>query len=153
MVASAFSIRIPGLVQFAKDLRDIDPALQKELRKANLDAATAVKNAAVKRADAIGGVTALGAQSLRALGAQREGSIRLGGKTRAGRVALGAEYGSLRYHQFKPWRGNGADAGYFMWPSVRATADDVALQYGHAFETVSNKAFPEGRPAHVPNSS
>ena len=33
--------------------------------------------------------------------------------------AFGAEYGSMRWPQFKPWRGNAENAGYFLWPSVR----------------------------------
>lgn len=149
MAATEYSVLIPGLRQFAASLRDIDPDFQRELKAANLQAATVVKDEAVKRAGAIGGVAILGARSLRALGAQREGSIRIGGASRAGRVAMGAEYGSLRYHQFKPWRGNGQDAGYFMWPSVRSTADEVAETFGRAFEVVANKAFPEGHPAPI----
>lgn len=57
--------------------------------------------------------------------------------------SMGAEYGSLAYKQFLPWRGNGPDAGYFFWPAVRRYQDvEITRQY---FETVWHAvkaAFP-----------
>lgn len=36
---------------------------------------------------------------------------------------FGAEFGALVYKQFRPWTGNGDDAGYFFWPAVRSFRD------------------------------
>lgn len=144
-VSTSDTVRVAGLVQFARELRDIDPNLQKELKGANLSAAQIVAKLAAATATSQGGVAALAARSIRATAAQREGSVRIGGANRAGRVALGAEFGSLRWHQFKPWKGNGDDAGYFLWPSIRLSANDVAKQYEAAFDRVAFKAFPDGR--------
>src|SRR5512147_1301244 len=47
------------------------------------------------------------------------GSVLFGGKP----WDFGAEFGSKRYKQFLPWRGNDDGAGYFLWPTVRLFRD------------------------------
>lgn len=46
----------------------------------------------------------------------------------------------LGWNQFKPWRGNDANAGYFLWPSIRENADDVRELYADLVE----KLWSEG---------
>lgn len=29
------------------------------------------------------------------------------------------------WNQFKPWRGSGSNAGYFLWPAIRSSADEI----------------------------
>lgn len=58
--------------------------------------------------------------------------------------ALGAEFGADRnqrrfirgtqgqrkgWNQFKPWRGNDAGAGYFLWPAIRRNSEAIQSEY------------------------
>jgi len=58
--------------------------------------------------------------------------------------AFGAEFGADRnqrryvrgkqgqrkgWNQFKPWRGNDAGAGYFLWPAIRRNSDAIQSEY------------------------
>lgn len=56
--------------------------------------------------------------------------------------ALGFEFGSNRYPQFPPWKGNGPDAGYFFWPTVRDARDNVGDEMVKAIEEAMAEAFP-----------
>lgn len=47
------------------------------------------------------------------------------------------------WNQFRPWRGNGEDAGYWLWPAIRAHTDDIVDTYGDAIEKITSKAFPD----------
>lgn len=66
-------------------------------------------------------------------------------------AAMGAEFGAYRnqrrlgrphgtvanvtgWNQFEPWRGSDQDSGYFLWPAIRDTADEVLARYGDAIE-------------------
>ena len=70
------------------------------------------------KADAMaaGGVHAKSAKDIRTGG---PGEVKYGGQP----YNIGAEYGSYRYQQFDTWRGNGEDAGYFLWPAIRRFRD------------------------------
>ena len=66
--------------------------------------------------------------------------------------AFGAEYGGMRnqrrivhhfghytgWNQFRPWRGDGAGTGYFLWPAIRdvtaVRTDDLAEAVARIFE-------------------
>ena len=71
---------------------------------------------------------------------------------------MGAEFGSgrnklrmlpneggdrLGWNQFKPWRGSGQGAGYFLYPAIRDTTPEIVDMYGDAVEQIARKAFPE----------
>lgn len=52
--------------------------------------------------------------------------------------------GSYRgFNQFKPWRGAGASAGYFMWPTIRATEDEGAEMTLNAVDEALAPVFPK----------
>jgi hypothetical protein len=77
-----------------------------------------------------------------------------GGAVRLGRGfagALGAEFGAGRnqrrrgrprgtvatvsgWNQFKPWRGSGREAGYFLWPAIRDREAEIIDRYAKLFE-------------------
>ena len=57
--------------------------------------------------------------------------------------AFGAEYGSMRYPQFKPWRGNADKAGYFMWPSIRHQMTVHNERVDAKVDDILRKPFPE----------
>lgn len=89
------------------------------------------------------------ARSLKAANQQRYAIVRLGGARYP--FAEGAEFGAKQdkrrsavrggtaytlagWNQFRPWRGSGSDAGYFLWPEIRATAPERAARYLEVLE-------------------
>lgn len=45
----------------------------------------------------------------------------------------------LGWNQFKPWRGSGSNAGYFLWPSIRENADGIRELYADVIDKVWNE--------------
>ena len=58
--------------------------------------------------------------------------------------ALGFEFGSNTYRQFPPWKGSGADAGYFFWPTFVGMRPEIVRDTEKALEDAFDKAFPKG---------
>ena len=88
------------------------------------------------------------ASTLKALKVNTGGAVRLGEGFPG---ALGAEFGAYRnqlrqgrprgrsaqvrgWQQFKPWRGNDAGAGYFLWPAIRENTDEIINRYSEMIE-------------------
>ena len=140
-------IEVEGLPQLQKALRQIDKALPREIRVINLDAAKIVAAAAARRARGLGGVARKSAPSIKAKAQQRRGTIAIGGPKFP--FAPGAEFGSIRYNQFKAWRGNqftqrtaafeDHTTGYFLYPSIRAERVAVRESYVDALEALLRK--------------
>lgn len=124
------TIQVEGLVELNRALKQLGPTFPKELRKANKTVADLVAQDAKAAAHSIGGVAAHVAPSIKASAGAQFAAVSLGGT--AYPMAGGAEFGSYRYKQFKPWRGNGSDAGYFVYPAIRRDADRIETEYGHA---------------------
>jgi len=55
----------------------------------------------------------------------------------------GAEFGSIQFPQFPAYQGNGADAGYFLYPAIRSMADEIVEMYGEEIEKITRRAFPD----------
>ena len=83
------------------------------------------------------------APSIRSLAQQTRAQVSLGGG--AYPFAMGAEFGSVRYRQFKPWRGSNADAGYFLYPTIRSMGQSGEIErlYMDAVEDAVKGAFPD----------
>lgn len=126
-VGSTDSVRIDGLIELQRSLREIDKTLPRELRKINLEAAKKVQTTAEGTARSLGGVQAKAADSIRAMAEQRGAMIRIDANKYP--YAFGAEFGSIRFKQFPAFKGSGADAGYFVWPSIRAERDEIVQMY------------------------
>ncbi len=47
------------------------------------------------------------------------------------------------WNQFRPWRGNGANAGYFIFPDIRAHEPEIVETYGDAIDKLTKRAFPD----------
>lgn len=124
-----------------KALRAVPRDAQAELRKASLAIADRVAGLAAGRAITVGGVAKYVAPTIKA---RRDrvpkvvmgGTKRLPGRTGKGQtvgdVMWGAEFGARRHRQFRPWRGSGQGAGYFLWPTVRDQSDETIERYGEA---------------------
>lgn len=131
-------INVEGLPELSRALKSIDPNLQKELRATNRKVAQEVTEAARGRALGLGSVAAKTAPSLRASAGATSAGVGMGGP--GFEFAGGAEFGSLRFKQFQPWRGNGPEAGYFLYPTIRDKADDIVETYDDAMQEIIRKA-------------
>lgn len=140
------TVRIEGLRQFVKALNAVGDKYPDELKKANYELASAVKEAASLRAKARGGVAAKAANSLRANRGANAATISGGGARYP--FFYGAEFGALRYRQFKVWRGNqwmawDGGPGYFLHPAIREEARELIDNYMKRLEELHAEAFPD----------
>lgn len=138
----AVTIEFEGLKQLRKDLLAVDKNLVKELGQAYKKIGTMIVSAASARAQGLGGVAAKSAQALASTARATDVSIRINGEKYP--WALGGEFGggAPRSPQFKPWRGNGPDAGYFLYPTIRDDSQKILDGFLEAFDKASKLAFP-----------
>lgn len=135
-------VKVDGLKELNKALKAIGPDARKDLKEASKKVATFVANDARSAAYSIGGVAAHVAPSIKPV-ASIAGSagVSIGGT--AYPMAGGAEFGSIKYKQFQPWRGNGSDAGYFLYPAIRQDVDRITNEFAAAIDDIIRKRFPE----------
>jgi hypothetical protein len=137
-------IRVEGLRELSRALKEIGPDLQAELRTTNRGVAEREASNAVSAANSIGGVAAKTAPSIRATAGVRSAGVGFGGA--AAPYGAGAEFGGGRRpttRQFKEWRGSGPDAGYFVYPTIRRDADAILDDYVDAVNDVIRHNFPD----------
>ena len=135
---AASGVRVDGIAELHRALKRLDPELEKELKRANKSIAQFVADDARAAAYTLGSVAAKVAPSIKANAGSGWAGISLGGS--AYPMAGGAEFGSYRYHQFQPWRGNSSDAGYFMYPAIRQDADRIETEWKDAADAAIRKA-------------
>jgi hypothetical protein len=141
-----FTTRVEGLDEFRKALRNLGPDMQKKLGQANKEAADIVATSARSKAERLGGVHRHVAPSIKASAAARQASVVLGGSRYP--MAFGAEFGSIAFQQFPPWRGNqfqldASNVGYIVHPAAREKVDEVVDTYDAAIRRVAALAFPD----------
>lgn len=149
-MARTFKFRnVDGLY---KTLSTLPKEASSTLRKASVVIAGDVATQAAGLARQVGGVAKYVAPTLKAR-SDRIPKVVMGGSKRlpgppgpnqtVGNVIFGAEFGGQRRKttmQFDPWRGNGKDAGYFLWPTIRAEYDTVVERYGAALKEAVDRA-------------
>lgn len=135
-------VKVDGLRELNAALKAIGPDARKELKAASKKVADFVANDARSAAYSIGGVAAHVAPSIKPV-ASIAGSagVSIGGA--AFPMAGGAEFGSLKYRQFQPWRGSGSDAGYFLYPAIRQDVDRIVTEYTSAIDDIIKRRFPQ----------
>lgn len=152
---SGAAVRVVGLDEFRRELRRLQSTeLLDGLKDANYDVASKVVVWAQARAGGIGAMQARAAATLRPSRAQARAQV-AGGGAKAPFFA-GAEFGAGRnkvrttrrgqvqgWNQFREWRGNGADAGYFLFPAIRDHNTEIVNIYADAVEKLSQRAFPD----------
>lgn len=131
-------IRVQGLDKLNRALREMGGEFPNSVRQANKSVAEDVRTVAFSRALALGGVAAHVAPSLRAVAGARSAGVAGGGARYP--MFGGAEFGSIRYKQFKPWRGNKSNAGYFLYPAIRAEAPRITQEYLDELDALIKKA-------------
>jgi hypothetical protein len=132
-------VRVEGLASFLREIKAIDAELPKAVQKANKDIAELI---AGKTASAFsGGIGAAPkvAATVKAFAQQRQAGVQFGGGLP---YAMGVEFGSEQYSQFQPWRGNAGNAGYYLYPTIRANRDEIVDHVERAINEVTRFAFP-----------
>ena len=132
------AVEVHGLRELNRALREVEGGTPKALRETNKKVATKVATKARGRASALGSTAAHVAPSLRASAGATSAGVAGGGATFP--MFGGAEFGSLRYKQFPPWRGSGSDAGYFLYPTIRDEAPHIEDEYREALDHLIRKA-------------
>lgn len=126
------TIQVEGLTELNRALKRLGPEFAREMRDVNKQVASFVADDARAAAYSLGGVAAKVAPSIKMSAGTVSAGVGFGGA--AYPMAGGAEFGSVRYKQFAPWRGNGPDAGYFVYPTIRRDADRIETEYTEAVD-------------------
>lgn len=132
------TIQVEGLAELSRALKKAEGAAPGALRETNKKVAETVADKARGRASGLGGVAAKVAPSMRAVAGAKSAGVAGGGASYP--MFGGAEFGSIRYKQFQPWRGSGSDAGYFLYPTIRAEAPNIEDEYRTALDELIGKA-------------
>lgn len=147
------TVQVEGLAELNKALKSLGPDMQKKLVAANRNVAQFVASDARGAAQALGGVAGHVAPSIKAVGGGRSAGVAFGGARYP--MAPGAEFGAgqgltrkrssgsyLGFNQFDEWRGNGQDAGYFVYPTIRQDADRIESEWTKSVDELLKEAFP-----------
>lgn len=129
------TVNVEGLRELSKALKEMGPEFSREMRLANKEVASDVADKARGAALTLGGVAAKTAPTLKASAGATSAGVAVGGGNAP--WGAGAEFGGGRRpttKQFKPWRGNGPDAGYFLYPTIRENAEEIEAQYREALD-------------------
>ena len=139
--SDAVSVKVEGLDQFRRELKKLadDDQFANDLKDANFEVASFVVERA--RSFAFTPLQRKAAESLKA-GRQAARAVVSGGGARYPFFA-GAEFGSIQFEQFDPWRGSSYDAGYFLYPTIREQTPEIVEMYGEAIERITASAFPD----------
>ena len=129
-------IDVVGLRDFQRELRALDTAWPRELRKANKDAAEVVATATRASFTSRPGVAPKVAPSVKAQARQRNASVTIGGARYP--FAFGSNFGSKRFKQFPP----PAKPDHSLYRSIEAEGEDVVDAYEAALNRLAAKAFP-----------
>lgn len=129
-------VRVEGLNEFRKGLREASRELPRVLTKAHRTIAQLVVGAARPRMTTKSGRTNRSASTLRAGASQGGAFIRALGPT-----AYGDEFGSNRFKQFKPHLGR---VGYAIYPTIREEGPVIeAIYTSTVLGELEKKAFPD----------
>lgn len=143
-------INVVGLKELQRELKHLDAEWPKELRAANKEAAEMVARRTRSSFARGPGVSPKVVPSIRALAQQRSAAVKIGGQRFP--FALGAEFGGGKYRkgrptpaggyttQFRPHRGK---KGYHLYPTLRASTDEVVDIYGDLVDDITRRAFPD----------
>lgn len=125
--ATSQGIRVSGLNELSRALREMEGGFRSELKEANREAAEMVADESRSAAYSLGGVAAKAAPSVRASAGFNRAGVTIGGN--AYPFAAGAAFGGQgrpTTQQFRPWLGT---RGYFLYPQIRENADRITETY------------------------
>ncbi len=138
-------VAVTGVKEANAALRRVGPELRKEFKKATRDIAGTVAGDARSKAQGLGGVAAKVAPSIKPVSGGTQNAtgagVAFGGANYP--MGPGAEFGSYRYKQFKPWRGSGPGAGYFVYPAIRDNSEYIFRSFDQAAQRLISREFPQ----------
>lgn len=146
----AEQIKVEGIREVRAQLKELYDGFDSALRQTYQRVANEVTDASQFRARAQGGTAAFVAPSIKTGSSVHAAVVNLGVGTltrkdgttvRASLVAPGAEFGSS-YKQFKPWKGNGEEAGYFIYPTIRDMKPATVANAEEQFEQLIERVAP-----------
>jgi hypothetical protein len=108
------------------------------IKQANQDAAQLIidKSSPLMRRTRMGAKIA---KTFRAARIANESKVTLG--SNAAPFGFGMEFGAKRFHQFMPWTGNGDNAGYFIFPTIRRSEDEIVALYAKRINDIFDQVF------------
>jgi hypothetical protein len=136
------SVKVDGLDDFRRELRQGDPALGKALRGVHKEIGDSVRDGARRRSR-----KQHVRRALTSRGSQRSAEIALL-KSRAEDV-FGEEFGAKAYRQFPSWRGNqwsdpkSLTVGYMVHPEIASQSEAINRGYLDAVDKAMRGAFPD----------
>lgn len=145
-------IQIEGLKEVraaVKELKDLDTS--REFKAAGVKVAAMVTVKAQGKAAGLGKMQAKAATTIRPASVATGSAVRFGGNVP---FAMGAEFGAGHnvprnkrrgtvkgWNQFEPWRRH---IGYFLWPTIRSSQDEIATTYEDNIGNLCTRLFPGG---------
>lgn len=155
------AIRVEGLSDFRRELRQVDNALDKEMRAAHRKIASRVQSKARSNASAAGGAYARSKTAIRGsssatfadVGLNRRTSQEFAAATFFGALKRTGWYAAAKYagsegRQFPEWVGNTWEAArydqgpYVINYTVAEERDDIEEPYLDAMDDLFGRAFP-----------
>ncbi|MFF4818078.1 hypothetical protein ACFY2K_26235 [Kitasatospora sp. NPDC001309] len=132
------SFEVQGFEEVRKNLTATSDNMARIIAQTDYEIGEAVIARAHIRAAGVGGVAPKSARSLRMERVRGRARVMYGGT--AYPYAMGGEFGSYRYHQFKPFRRD----GYFLFKARRdVETGDILMIYRAALARAIRNAFPE----------
>lgn len=133
-------IATTGLLELRAELRAIEPAWPKELRKVNLAISEAVAAGTRDAFASMAGSAPLVAPTVKALAQQVKAQVKVGGSGNSvgEQVAMGNLWGSSRFKQFPPTRAG----GYALYPTFMNLRPDIEDRYLQMLDELLARAFP-----------
>ncbi len=134
----ADQIRVTGLKELRRELKQVDADFPKQLRKANKAVADLVAEGTRSAFSRMGGSAPKVAPTVKALAQQVRAQVKVGGGSGVGaEVAMGNLFGSRRYSQFPP------PGQYALYPTIAEKADEIVETYADAVDDLMKRAFPD----------
>jgi hypothetical protein len=151
---TAVRLDVEGLAELRRELKKLEDAKEFEAELKDVNKRVGDLVVAGARAHASTPMERAAAASLRSSRAASKAQV-LGGSARVPFFG-GAEFGAMQnqmrvsvrgpyegLNQFHPWKGNGRDAGYFLYPAIRAAEAEIVDMYGEGLEAITARAFPK----------
>jgi hypothetical protein len=140
MTDRSLGLRVTGLRELRKALKEADAAAPKALQRANKTVAEDIAAASRSSASAQGSTLARVVPSIRAVATASSAGVRVG--SAAHPEALGAVFGGQgrqTTQQFRPHRGRQA---YAVYPQIRERRAQIETTYSDVVDAVIAEHFP-----------